>query len=172
LDSSWIRLGVQCRGIGETSWGQDLQWHIRRNAAITGRTIASMRVYDALRAIELARQLPGVNPDRIAIAARGEMAAVALYAALLDGHLEMVVLEQPPATQNAPSNPDGTGEAIEMLNCLRFTDLPYVAGLLYPADLVFVGERPDSYRWAEKLYDRLGVKVYNVTRLAEYQSAK
>ncbi len=172
LDSSWVRLGVQCRGIGETAWGQDLQWHIRRNAAITGRTIASMRVYDALRAIELARQLPGVDPDRIAIAARGEMAAVALYAALLDGHLEMVALEQPPATQNAPSNPDGTGEAIEMLNCLRFTDLPYVAGLLYPADLVFVGERPDSYSWAEKLYDRLGVEVYNVTRLAEYQPAK
>jgi hypothetical protein len=117
----------------------------------------------------LARQLPGVNPDRIAIAARGEMGAVALYAALLDGHITAVVLEQPPATQNAPSNPDGTGEAIEMLNCLRFTDLSYVAGLLYPADLVFVGEHPDSYDWTEKLYSQLDGKVYNIKRLAEYQ---
>jgi len=172
FDSSWIRLAVQCRGVGETAWGQDLQWHIRRNAAITGRTIASMQVYDTLRAIELARGLPGVDPDRMAIAGRGQMAAVALYAALLDGHLEAVILEQPPATQNAPSNPDGTGEAIEMLNCLRFTDLPYAAGLLYPTDLVFVGDTPDTYHWAEDLYNRLGRQVYRVDQLADYQPAK
>jgi cephalosporin-C deacetylase-like acetyl esterase len=169
LDPSWVRLAMQCRGIGETSWGQDLQWHIRRNAAITGRTIASMRVYDALRAIELARGLPGVDPDRVAVAGRGQMAAVALYAALLDGRLEAVILEQPPATQNAPSNPDGTGDTIEMLNCLRFTDLPYVAGLLCPADLVLVSEYPETYQWTEALYSELGGKLYKVGKLAEYR---
>jgi cephalosporin-C deacetylase-like acetyl esterase len=168
FDTSWVRLAVECRGIGETSWGQDLQWHIRRNAAITGRTIASMRVYDALRAVELARKLPGVDPDRVAVAGRGEMAVVALYAALLDGKLEAVIVESPPATQNAPGNPDGTGEAIEMLNCLRFTDLPYLAGLLYPAELIFVGDRPDAYRWAEELYSMLGKKVHSVGRLRDY----
>jgi len=169
FDPSWIRLGVQCRGVNETSWGQDLQWHTRRNAAITGRTIASMQVYDALRAIELVRRLPGVDPDGIAIAGRGQMAAVALYAALLDGHLKAIALEQAPATQNAPSIPDGTGEAIEMLNCLRFTDLPYVAGLLCPADLVFVGDRPETYQWAENLYSQLGGRVYNIQRLRDYR---
>jgi len=168
FDSSWVRLAVQCRGIRETAWGQDLQWHIRRNAAITGRTIASMRVYDALRAMEMARKLPGVDPDRIAIAGRGEMAVIALYAALLDGNLEAVALEQPPATQNAPGNSDGTGEAIEMLNCLRFTDLPYVAGMLYPTDLVFIGDRPESYDWTQDLYNQLGGQLYNFKRLAEY----
>lgn len=169
FDPSWVRLAVQCRGIGETSWGQELQWHIRRNAAITGRTIASMRVYDALRAIELARGLPGVDPDRIAVAGRGQMAAVALYAALLNGRLEAVILEQPPATQNAPSNPDGTGDAIEMLNCLRYTDLPYVAGLLCPADLVLVSEYPETYQWTEALYNKLGEKLYKVGKLADYR---
>ncbi len=169
--SSWIRMAVQCRGVHETSWGPDLQWHIRRNAAITGRTIASMRVYDTLRAIELARDLPGVDPNRIALAGRGQMAVVALYAALLDGNLESVILEQPPATQNAPSQPDGTGDAIEILNCLRFTDLPYVAGLLFPADLVFIGHRPESYRWAEELYHRLGGRVVHVKQLADYLPA-
>lgn len=169
LDPSWIRLAVQCRGVGETSWGPDLQWHIRRNAAITGRTIASMQVYDTLRAIELARNLPGVDPERVALAGRGQMAVVALYAALLDGKLEMVALDRLPATQNAPSDPDGTGSAIEMLNCLRFTDLPYVAGLLYPADLVFVGTRPESYRWTEELYQRLGGRVVHVKQFADFR---
>jgi len=167
--SSWVRLAVQCRGVRDTSWGQDLQWHIRRCAALTGRTIASMQVYDALRTIELVRGLPGVAPARIAIAGRGQMAVVALYAALLDSNLKAVILEQAPATQNAPSEPDGTGEAIEMLNCLRFTDLPYVAGLLFPTDLVFIGARPEGYRWAEELYNRLGGRVFQVKQLADYR---
>ncbi|MCK5101188.1 MAG: acetylxylan esterase, partial [Cyclobacteriaceae bacterium] len=34
----------EARGIGETGWAPSLQWHIRRSAAWTGRTIASMRV--------------------------------------------------------------------------------------------------------------------------------
>ena len=169
FDSSWVRLGVQCRGIRETSWGQDLQWHIRRNAALTGRTIASMQVYDALRAIEMARNIPDIDPERIAIAGQGQMAVVALYAALLDGKMKAVILGNPPATQNAPSNPDGTGEAIEMLNCLRYTDLPYVAGLLFPANLVMVGECPDTYKWTEDIYSKLGNKIYKVRKLSEFR---
>ncbi|MGD8238492.1 MAG: acetylxylan esterase [Armatimonadota bacterium] len=153
----WAKIEVEPRGTGETSWGQELQWHIRRAAAWTGRTIAGMQVYDTLRALEAVRSLPDVDEGRVALAARGEMAAVALYAALLDGDLAALILESPPATQNEGSNPDGSGPAIEMLNCLRYTDLPYVAGLLCPLEIVFVGERPGTYDWARDLYARLGV---------------
>ncbi|MBN1672264.1 MAG: acetylxylan esterase [Kiritimatiellae bacterium] len=168
FDNSRVCLGVQCRGIADTSWHPSLQWHIRRSAAITGRTIASMQVYDALRALELVRSLPNVDGKRVALAAKGQMAAVAIYAALLDGNVATIILETPPATQNAASSPDGTGEAIEMLNCLRFTDLPFAAGLLFPADLVFIGPRPETYRWTEDLYRRLGGRVFHVNRLAEF----
>jgi len=156
INAPWAKVVVELRGTGDTAWGEELQWHIRRAAAWTGRTIASMRVYDLLRALEAIRLLPQIDPDSITIAARGEMAAVALYAALLDGRIKAMVLQSPPATQNAPSNPDGHGEAIEMLNCLQITDLPQVAGLLYPTELVFVGDMPDSYTWAKELYGRLG----------------
>ena len=101
-------------------------------------------------------KLPGIDGRRLAIAGRGGMAAVALYAALLHGGLEAVCLDGPPATQDGPSNPDGTGEAIEMLFALRVTDVPQVAGLLWPAELVFIGPRPTTYQWAEDLYARLG----------------
>ena len=43
-----------------------------------------------------------------------------------------------------------------MLFALRVTDLPQVAGLLWPAELVFIGPRPTSYQWAEDLYAGLG----------------
>jgi hypothetical protein len=77
----------------------------------------------------------------------------------------------PPATQNAPSEPNGRGAAIEMLNCLRITDLPQVAGLLYPAELVIVGECPSTYEWAEALYERLGAPgvFRRVVELGEYR---
>lgn len=152
----WARAIVDVRGTGDTAWGEELQWHLRRAAAWTGRTLASMRVFDTLRALEAVRDLPHVDGRRVALAARGEMAAVALYAALLDGGVSVVLLQDPPATQNAPSQPDGRGPAIEMLNCLRITDLPQVAGLLYPAQLVMVGECPPTYQWAEALYRTLG----------------
>jgi cephalosporin-C deacetylase-like acetyl esterase len=171
LRAPWAKIEVEPRGTGETSWGPELQWHLRRAAAWTGRTIASLRVYDALRALEAVRSLPDVDESRVALAARGEMAAVALYAALLDGKLSALILESPPATQNAASNADGTGAAIEMLNCLRFTDLPYVAGLLCPLPLVFVGERPGTYDWAKELYARLGVpgKFHEVADVRDWR---
>jgi len=113
-------------------------------------------VWDTLRALEAVRQLPEIDSRHISLAARGEMCAVALYAALLDGRVRTVLLENPPATQNATSEKDGRGPAIEMLNCLRVTDLAQVAGLLWPAELVLVDSTPSTYDWAEAVYHRLG----------------
>lgn len=154
--SAWWRASLSPRGTGDTGWSRSLHWHLRRSAALTGRTLASLRVLDVLQGLRALRQQPGVDPKRFYLAARGEMAAVALYAALLDGQVAGVILSDPPATQNAPDSEVGVGPLVEMLDCLRITDLPQVAGLLWPAALVFLGPRPQSYMWAEDLYNRLG----------------
>ncbi len=166
----WVKVVIETRGTGDTSWGDDLNWHVRRAAAWTGRTIASLRVWDTLRAIEAVRALPGVDRERIALAARGEMAAVASYAALLDGGITSVILDSPPPTQNAPGQRDGKGPALEMLNCLRYTDLPHIAGLLHPARIVIVGDMPEPYRWAAALFTRLGAadRFRRVTTIADW----
>ena len=156
IEEPWVKVIVETRGTGDTSWGEDLNWHVRRASAWTGRTIASLRVWDALRALQAVRTLPGVDGAHLAIAGRGEMAAVALYAALLDGRVTAVYLDSPPATQNAASQANGKGEAIEMLNCLRYTDLPQIAGLLFPAQVVVSGEMPSTYEWPQEVYRRLG----------------
>jgi cephalosporin-C deacetylase-like acetyl esterase len=173
LHAPWTTLVVETRGTGDTSWGDDLSWHLRRAMAWTGRSIASLRVWDALRAMEAARALPGVDASQVAIAARGEMTVVALYAALLDGRTTSVLLESPVATQNAASQPNGKGPATEMLNCLRYTDAPHVAGLLYPAHIVLAGDVPDSYGWAEDIYRRLGSadKFQRVKTISEWTHA-
>ncbi len=156
INVPWARIAFEPRGIGDTAWGEDLNWHVRRASAWTGRTLASMRVWDTLRAVQAVRQLPEVDAGHISLAARGEMCAIALYAALLDQRIRTVFLENPPATQNVGGEKDGRGPALEMLNCLRITDLAQVAGLLWPAELVFVGKTPTTYEWAEALYHQLG----------------
>ena len=168
ISAPWVKVVVETRGTGDTSWGEDLNWHIRRAGAWMGRTIASMRTWDALRALEAVRALSGVDASRISIAARGEMCAAALYAALLDGRVASVILDSPPATQNAASEKNGKGPAIEMLNCLRYTDLPQVAGLLHPAAVVVAGEFPSTYQWAEEVHTRLGGRFQRVAALREW----
>jgi hypothetical protein len=82
-------------------------------------------------------------------------------------------LESPPATQNAPGEKDGRGPAIEMLNCLRVTDLAQVAGLLFPTELVLAGATPETYAWAEELFRKLGVagKFHRVKELSAWKPA-
>jgi hypothetical protein len=156
IKDDWNVAIVEVRGTGETGWAADLQWHIRRAAAWTGRTIASMRVYDALRFLEFGRSLPGVRDEGIGIAAKGEMAVVALYAALLDDNCKTVLIQDPPASQNDESSPDGQGIAIEMLNCLRITDVCQIPAYLTNTNTLLTGEIPETYQWAIDTRNRLG----------------
>ena len=172
LDPRWARAFIEVRGVGETSWGSDMQWFVRRAAMLVGRTLASMRIYDALRALEALGALGWVDGRRIAIMGSGEMSVVAVYAALLHGGVAALVLHDPPPSHNVPSNPDGSGPAAELLNVLKILDLPVAAGLLWPAELVFLGPRPSTYAWTEELYRRLGPpgRVCHVKRISDWRS--
>ena len=170
LNDDWNVAIVDVRGVGESGWPADLQWHVRRASAWTGRTIASMRVYDLIRFLEFFRSLPGVDPDQVGIAGRGEMGAIALYGALLDGHCSTVILQDPPSTQNKSSSKNGRGEAIEMLNCLRITDVNQLPALIYPTRTIFVGEIPETYQWAINSMEHLGQRelIEKVSHLEQY----
>jgi len=148
------------RGIGEFGWAPELQWHVRRASAWTGRTVASMQVFDLLRCLEFCRTLPGVDPAKISIAARDEMGVIALYTALIDGKCESLTLKNPPETQDQISNPSGRGPATEMLNCLRITDVYQLPALLSPATITFYGNTPPAYKWSEDILVSLGKETF------------
>lgn len=64
---------------------------------------------------------------------------VALYASLLDGKCETVILKKkPPATQDVMSDPEGKESAIEMLNCPQVTDVDQLPALIWPTKTEFV----------------------------------
>ena len=71
---------------------------------LIGRTVASMQVYDTLRALDAIAHLPGVDSTRVVLAGRGQMAVVALYTALLHGNLEALILSDLPESLSAHSN--------------------------------------------------------------------
>ena len=166
LPDGYLRASVGVRGTGRQGWPPEEAWSLRRSLALIGRTIASLRVWDVLRALEALRQLPGVDGQRIALAGAGELAVVALYAALLDGNVSSVILADPPTTHDAAGPPGGTGPAIELLRCLTVTDLPEAAALLHPSELVFLGPRPAAYDWTEDLLARLGRPARHLDSLA------
>lgn len=160
IGSDWNVAILDVRGVGETGWSTDLQWHVRRAAAWTGRTIASMQVYDVLRCMEFLRTLKGVDPEMIGIAARDEMGVVALYTALLDGNCHTVFLQDPPASQDIASQPDGGGAATEMLNCLRITDVYQIPALLPGTRIIFKGKIPGPFHWSEIIRNDLGYSEF------------
>ena len=160
LEQEWNIAYLEVRGVGEAGWSPELQWHIRRASAWTGRTIASMQVWDVLRCLELCRALNGINPEKIGIAARDDMGVIALYAALLDGHCHTVILKDPPESQDVTSQPDGEGAAIEMLNCLKITDIYQIPALIPNTNIIFKGTVPNSFLWSENIRRDVGAVEY------------
>src|SRR5439155_10819891 len=109
---------------------------------------ASMQVWDMLRAVDWATRQEPDPPQKkqpIMLYGKGDMAALALYAGLLDERIGRVVLSDPPTTHRSPSAP-------ALLNVLRVTDLPEAAAAFAPRRIVFVPEVPVAYEVARKIY--------------------
>ncbi|WP_407267929.1 alpha/beta hydrolase family protein [Radiobacillus sp. PE A8.2] len=156
LGEDWVKANIDTRGTGITAWGEKLDWYLRRSFALTGRTIASIRVWDTLRGIDAVRNMQEVDAKTIVLAAEGEMVVPALYAALLDGNIAAVILKNPPATQNISKDGSQTSQHLEIINCLRYTDLAHLAGMLWPTKIIFVGDRPKTFDLTEKMHRELG----------------
>ncbi len=94
--------------------------HLKRQAMVAGTTLETMQVYEVLRSLEFLRSQPEVDPARITITGRSETGVNGLYAALLDGNVERVVLASPPASHR---------QGPHYLGILRYTDIPEVIAL-------------------------------------------
>lgn len=121
-----------------------------RMAALCGRTLDALQVWDAMRAVRWALDERGFRPSVASIFGRGGAGIVALYAALFESRIGHVVLQSPPASH-------GAGPAL--LGVLRYTDIPEVAGLLAPRGLTFVGELPAAFSMARHVYRVAGAEA-------------
>ena len=158
LDEKWNIAYIETRGVGENGWPPELQWHVRRASAWTGRTIASMRIYDVLRCLEFSRTMENVDASAVGIAGRNEMGVVAMYAALLDGKCQKLILKDVPSTLDLPGAKDGRDASFELLNALQITDNYQVPAILHPTEIIFLGEMEERYNWSVDILGNIGVE--------------
>ncbi len=116
---------------------------IERTCAWAGRTIASLQVWDILRAVEWALTEEKVPCGSVSLYGRGGMGILSLYAGVLDSRIGRVVLKEPPVTHR-----DGPA----LLNVLRITDIPEVAGAFAPRPLVVLGAIPAAFDASRTIY--------------------
>lgn len=120
---------------------------IERSASWVGRTVAAMQLWDILRAIEWAAGEERISDRGISLYGKGEMGVLALYAGLLDERVGQVVLNDPPGSHR---------QGPALLNVLRITDIPEVAGAFAPRRLVSLTELPSSFDLTRRAYERQG----------------
>jgi cephalosporin-C deacetylase-like acetyl esterase len=99
----------------------DALHHMKRQAMVAGTTIESMQVFEVLRSLELLRSLPEVDPARIRVTGKFDNGINGLYAAVLDGNVESVILGSPPLSHR---------QGPHYLGILRHADIPQVIGLM------------------------------------------
>ena len=108
---------------------------MKRQAMIAGTTLESIQVFEILRALELLRSLPAVDPRAITILGKESDGVNGMYAAVLDGEVQRVILHSP-----TPSHVRGP----HYLGVLRYTDISQTAALLKGTVRAY-GEVPERF---------------------------
>ena len=116
---------------------------VERTAVWVGRTIAGMQIWDILRTVRWATEDQGLTPSRVAVYGKKEMGILALYAGLLDPRIGEVILNDPPASHR---------QSPALLNVLRLTDIPEVAGAFAPRRLTCLTAVPGAWGYAQDIY--------------------
>jgi hypothetical protein len=122
---------------------------IKRSVALLGGTLESMQLWDILRSIDFLTKDQNYDLQSISLYGRGQMGPLAVYAAALDDRISRVILED---------SPDSHWEGPPMLNILRFTDLPEVASLLAPRELVSLTPLRRGFEYTASIYGLYGKK--------------
>jgi dienelactone hydrolase len=147
LAPEFATAGVEVRNTGATSVGPGYLWTLRRVYPLLGHTLPERQVHDLLAGAALMRQESATGP--MALYGKGETAALAIYAAILDPQIHELILDSPPQTHTNP-------ETAEFLGILRTGDLPQNLALLYPRPITFIGKIPPAFAWTKQLYEKLG----------------
>jgi hypothetical protein len=111
--------------------------------ALLGGTLESMQLWDILRSVDYLVEEEKLSLSSISVYGRKQMGALALHAGALDSRISRVILDDPPASH---------WQEPALLNVLRITDLPEVAGMIAPREIVSLTPLPDAYRYTAAIY--------------------
>jgi cephalosporin-C deacetylase-like acetyl esterase len=110
----------------------DFLHHMKREAMVVGTTLESMQVFEVMRSLELLRSMPEIDSAHIAVTGKGENGINGLYAAVLDGNVDRIILGSPTASHRYGPH---------YLDILRYTDIPDTVGMM-ASKISLYGEIP------------------------------
>jgi hypothetical protein len=164
----WAFATVAPRGIGPTRWsevslfdGKPDGQHVRRRFALLGETLDGQRVWDVRRGISCLRTIADVQKVPLWLQGRGEMAGVALYAALFEPEVARIDLWHLPASHH-----DGP----TFLNVWRILDVPQAVALAFPRPVrLYVKDAASAaaWEWPLALQKVLGQEYLRVRQVGE-----
>jgi hypothetical protein len=128
---------------------------LKRTAALVGATIESMQLWDILRSVDYLIEGEKLKLSLISVYGRGYMGALALYAAAFDDRIIRVILDDPPSSH---------WQGPALLNILKLTDLPEVAGLVAPRQIVSLTSLPEPYRYTSSIFALYGKQAQILER--------
>lgn len=112
----------------------------KMSAALLGTTLETLQLHDVLRAVDFLIDGEKLPITSLSVYGRKAMGMVAIYAGAMDSRITRVVLDRPPE-----SHWDGPA----VMHALRHTDIPEVAALIAPREVVFLGRVPSAYGLVE-----------------------
>src|SRR5437867_2983362 len=124
---------------------------IQRTASWIGRTVASMQVWDIMRAIEWMTEEEKISSPSISLYGKGDMGILTLYAGLFDERVQQVILNDPPGSH---------WRGAALLNVLRVSDIPEVAGAFAPRRIVCLTGFPEAFNYTRRIYKLFGQETH------------
>ena len=119
----------------------------KMTAALLGGTLESMQLWDILRSVDYLVDEEKLGLSSISVYGRKHMGALAIHAAALDDRISRVIVDDSPASH---------WQGPALLNVLRVTDLPEVAGLVAPREIVSLTPLPDAFRYTASVFRLYG----------------
>lgn len=117
-----------------------------RIAALSGRSLDALAVWDVIRAIRWVCERTGSSGSDVTLYGRREAGVIALYAALFEAAVDHVVVDEPPSTHRiAPVFP----------SVLRICDVPEAASCLAPRRLTFLSELAEGFELTAQVFERI-----------------
>jgi dienelactone hydrolase len=131
------------RGIGLTRWDGDAkrQNQVRRRFLVLGRVLEECWVHDVRQAVRVVQRLVPPSKEAFTIEAEGDMAAVALYAALFEPRVERLQLWSLPSSHR---------RSLPLMNVLRVLDIPQALALVFPRRVVLYDSDEAGFEWTRR----------------------
>ncbi|MGI8601723.1 MAG: prolyl oligopeptidase family serine peptidase [Verrucomicrobiales bacterium] len=152
-DSNEAIIWFSPRGEGLNRWSGDerKQNQIKRRFLLIGETLEGQQVWDIRQALQAVRTLPGLKGVPITLEATGEMAALALYAAVFEPGIARLELRNMPESHE---------EGPCLLNVLTSLDLPQALAMAAErTSITLRNPRAEPWAFAMQTAQKLGWKT-------------